>query len=1009
MNFKAFVIKNWQHFFVIAVIFIIAIVFYKPQVDGYGLRQHDTAAWKGMAQQTDIHRDLTGEEPLWTNAMYGGMPTTQISVYYPGNVFKEVYFGWFKMFPSPIGLLILHLIGFYILALFLRISPLIGLLGGVAFSFASYEIIIVQAGHFTKSVASAFLAPTLGALIYAYKNNRLWGIVLASVFMTFELIANHLQVTYYFAFLLAAVGIYFFIRAIKSKELKAFVITSAGLLAGFIVAVMINYGNVALTSDYAKHSVRGANDLTINSDGTKVKKAAGLSNADVTKWSYGIGETMTFFSPNVKGGGSFPLGGSQFEDIVLNSDFSGNEQRELLNTNQQNGAVVYAYWGEQPGTSGPVYLGVVVLLLALLGMVFLKGKMKWALFALTVLAVMLSWGKNFPVLTDMFIDYMPGYDKFRSITMILILAELTVALLGMMFLSQLLKQREEIKEKKKVFLSVIGGFALLMILIKFVGLGDGYASKVEREQVEASRTAMTEQLVAADPAAIMQNYGVDTRNQIEVDNFVDTRLGAYVNSRSIRADIFHSSMNRSIIFVLLAGGLLAAFVMTSLSPLMLTFGMLALTMIDVIPVAYDYIGDFDRYWVEKEKTTMPVATTNADAMVMESELAADSTLFAKVAEGKKRGEAKAEELEYEGSARKNLIDAHRYYALNMETNFRVFDFNGGYGNTNASFWHKSLGGFHAAKLRNIDNLINFHLAKMNEPVYDMMNVKYFLQQTQLTEEQQQQGVPTMLVANPRPSALGNAWLVQEVEAHANADDEIRALGNSFEIENMGSGKFIINAEVVKGKQKVYGAEKMQYLVAGKDTMDVQIRAGLKVGEEASFVMDTYGQTNLVPKATLVADTLNSFQELVTFKVLSDFNPRVEAVMLESEAKKLSTRKFSGKGLIEMTSYAPNKITYSAKVEGKQLAVFSEIYYADGWKAFVDGKETEILKANYLLRGLELGNGKHKVEFVYDVPKYHTSNTLAYIFSFILFIAIGGLLFMDYNKRKSGTELKAVEE
>ncbi len=994
MNFKAFFSKNWQHFFVIAVIFIIAVVFYKPQMDGYGLSQHDTATWKGMAQQTDMHRDLTGTEPLWTNSMYGGMPTTQISVYYPGNMFKELYFGWFKMFPSPIGLLILHLIGFYVLALFLRISPIIGLLGGVAFSFASYEIIIVQAGHFTKSVASAFLAPTLGALIYAYRNNRLWGIVFASLFMTFELIANHLQVTYYFAFLLLAVGIYFFVKALKSKEMKSFLITSAGLIAGFVVAAMINYGNIALTSDYAKHTTRGANDLTLKADGTQLAKTDGLSDDDVTKWSYGIGETATLLSPNVKGGGSFVLEKSQFEDIVDNSDFSISEQKELKN--------LPAYWGEQPFTSGPVYLGVIVMLLAFLGMIFLKGKMKWALFALTVLAVMLSWGKNFAGLTDFFIDYVPGYNKFRSITMILILVELTVAMLGMMFLSQLIKHREEIKEKKKQFFIAMGGFAVFIILIKVVGLGDNYSSTGDRKQLDNVSNSIRQQVLQADPSAIMTNYNVDVKNPDQLDKFIETQAEPYVkgfaNLKSIRSDIFHASMNRSIIFVLLAGGLLVAFVMTSMSAMMLSFGMLFLTMIDVIPVAYDYIGDVDRYWVDIEKTTMPVASSNADAMVMQSEMTLDSTLFAKIEKGKKIGEEKADEKEFEGSARRNLIDAHRFYALNMATNYRVFDFNGGYGSTNASFWHKSLGGFHAAKLRNIDNLINFHLSKMNEPVYDMMNVKYFLQNT----EQGQ-------VANPRTSALGNAWLVQEIEAHETADDEIRALGNSFEIENKGRGDFLINDEVVNKKTTIYGAEKLRYFITGMDTMEVQIRAGLKVGEEASFVMDVNGQTNLVPRATLDADTLNSFQELVSFKVMTDFKPRVEAVMLKSEAKKLSARKFTGKGTIKMTSYAPNKITYSANVEGKQFAVFSEIYYTDGWKAFVDGKETEILKANYLLRGLELQGGNHKVEFVYDVPKYHTSNTLAYIFSFILFVAIGGLLFMDYKKRKTGEKVEVVEE
>lgn len=1001
MNFKAFFIKNWQHFFVIAVIFIIAAAFYKPQLDGYGLSQHDQKTWRGMTQETDMYRDLTGEEPLWTNSLYGGMPTTQISVYYPGNIFKEMYYGWFKMFPSPIGLLILHLIGFYILALFLRISPIIGLLGGVAFSFASYEIIIVQAGHFTKSVASAFLAPTLGAMIYAYRHKRLWGIVLASLFMTFELIANHLQVTYYFSYLLVAVGIYFFVRAIKAKQIKAFMITSGGLIAGFMVAGLINYGNIALTTDYAKNTIRGANDLTLKADGTPLEKTEGLDDSQITKWSYGIAETFTLLSPNIKGGGSFPLRGTQFEGVVDNSDFSFNAQRELLNTDPNKGAVIYAYWGDQPFTSGPVYLGVVVLLLAFLAMIFLKGRMKWALFALTVLAVMLSWGKNFLGLTDFFIDYVPGYDKFRSITMILILVELTVAMLGMMFLSQLIKNREEIKAKKKQLLMAIGGFAAFVIILNVMGLGDGYASTLEKKQVAESEVNMKQQLLAADPAVMMANYQVDTRDEGQVDDFIAERLSPYKNAKSIRADIYHSSLNRTLIFVLLAGGLLIAFVYTSMPVMGLTFGMLFLTMIDVIPVAKDYIGDVDRYWVDIEETKMPVSSRNADEQVMSMELLENPTLTAKIDKAENLGKQKAEEKEFEGSARRNLIDAHRFFRLNMETNYRVFDFTGGYGSTDASFWHKSIGGFHAAKLRKIDNMINFHLGAINQPVYDMMNVKYFLQNQQLTPEQQQAGMQPALVANPRPSAMGNAWLVQTIETHRTADEEIRALANSYELENKGTGSFLVNDEQ-QTKLTIYGGEKLGYLVAGnEDTLKVEIRPGLRVGEQASFVMDARGQTNFVPQITLDADTLNSFVELVSFKVMTDFTPRTEAVMLESEAKSLSVRKFSGKGSVTMKSYAPNKITYTADVEGKQFAVFSEVYYEDGWIATVDGKEVDILKTNYLLRGIELSGGKHKIEFKYDLPKYHTSNTLGYIFSIILLLAIGWLLFQDYKKMKSG--------
>jgi hypothetical protein len=992
MNFKAFFIKNWQHFAVIGFILIVAVVFFKPQLDGNKLRQHDTETWRGMSNSTDMFRGETGEEALWTNSVFGGMPATQISVQYPGNLFGTIRAMYFKAFPHVIGLLILHLIGFYILALFLKIKPIIGLIGAVAFSFASYELIIMQAGHMTKAAATAFLAPTLGAFIYAYRNNRMWGILFAALFMTYEIGANHFQVTYYFVFLLLGIGIYFFIKAMKKKELKSFGITSAGLIGGFILAALINYGNIGLTSEYAEHTVRGENDLTITAEGVPiVSKTAGLDKKDITKWSYGLGETFTFISPNVKGGGSFPLQDSQFEDIVDESDFSLNEQKELKR--------LPVYWGEQPMTSGPVYLGAVVVLLAFLGLVFMTSKIKWPLFAVTILAILLSWGENFMGLTDLFIDYLPGYSKFRTVTIILVIVELCVATLGIMFLSELIKDRAKIIEKKKLFTGVVAGFFGLILIVKLVGLGDNYTSNGDKKQLAGISESIRGQVTSADPAVMMSNYQLDVKNATQVDEFVVKQLEPYeanfMNLRSIRKDVFHSSMNRTLLFLLLAGGLLLLYVYTKLSTAIMSVGMLLLTMMDLIPIAYDYIGDEDKYWAQADEMNYPIASNSADEQILVSELALNPKLESKIEKARRKGEEKAESLELEGSARRNIIESHRFYALNKETNYRVFDFNGGYGSTRASYYHKSIGGFHAAKLRNIDNLISFHLGQLNEDVYNMLNVKYFIQSTENGQ-----------VAIPRKTVLGNAWFVTTIEAHKSANDEIRALGNSFNIENKGTGEFLING-TAETKKTIYGSEKLRYVLPGVDTLEVQIRAGLQVGEKASFVMDVYGATNLVPSATLEADTLNSFKELVSFEVLTEFNPESEAVMLESEAEKLSTRKFTGKGTIEMTSYAPDKIEYSAITEGKQFAVFSEIYYAGGWIATVDGKEVDILKTNYLLRGLELSGGKHKIVFTYDQPIYRTSNTMSLILSIVLMLCFVVAGYLHFKGKKS--ELNVVAE
>ncbi len=991
MNVKAFFIKNWIHFAVVAFILILAAIYFKPQVDGYGLKQHDVEQWLGATHETDRFRGNTGEEALWTNSLFGGMPSTQISVMYPGNYIKQISNFYSRSFPGPMGIVIMHLIGFYILALFLRINPLIGVIGAIAFSFASYEIVIIQAGHLTKAMATAFMAPVLGAFIYSYRSNRMWGIAFSAFFMALELAANHVQVTYYFIFVLIFVGVYFLIDSLKQKKIKSFIITSVGLLAVYLLAFAVNVGNIALTADYAKNTIRGGNDININPDGTVAKnQSVGLDKDYITQWSYGKGETFTLISPNIKGGGSFAIGGSPFQEVVEASDLSAQDQNEVLRSP--------AYWGEQPFTSGPSYVGAITLFFAFLGLVFLKTRMKWALFAVTVLAIMLSWGKNFMGLTDFFIDYIPGYNKFRTVTIILVLVELCIPILGMLFLDQLIKERENFKEKKKQFLIAIGVFVFSLLVVKVAGLGDNYSSKVERDQIANMEVGIKSQLSTMDPQALKTQYNVDASDPAQIDAFVaqiaETNEKKFENLKLIRHDIYNSSMNRTLLFVFFAGLLTLLFLYTSIPSTALALAVLALTMMDTIPIAYQYLGAQEegnklKYWVDSGLASFPISATAADEKIMENELSLNPTLKPIIEKAKREGSQKANDLGYTGLVKKNVVDSYRFSALNFETSYRVFDMNGGFQSNRASYLHKSLGGYHGAKLRNINNLFDFHLSKMNNKVYDMLNVKYFMQQDE-------SGVDDV---RPNPTAMGNAWLVQRIEKYATPNEEIRGLGSEFKIVNKGQGQFLVNYEQQK-EATVYGAEKLQYLIPGKDTIDIPLSNGMTEGTEAMFVMDINGRSNLVPMSTMSLDTAKSFISLVSIKLMNEFKPREEAIMLTSEAAKLSASKFSGEGSINLLSYAPNKLVYKVDVKGKQLAVFSEVYYPEGWNAFVDGKEVEILKVNYLLRGLELTNGKHTIEFKYDNSKYLKVNNVARIGSILLFLLFGITIFYSWKKKKN---------
>ena len=996
MDIKGFFQRNWMHLTIIGMMLVVTAMFFKPQFDGYGVKQHDNKEAIGMANSIKLYREATGDEPKWSNSAFGGMPAEQIALAKPGNWFNDIMRIYFKILPQPMGLIFLHVLSFLIFARLLKLNPWVGLIGAIIFSFASYELIVIQAGHVIKSAAAAFLPALLGAFIYAFKTNRLWGVILSGVFMTFELTMNHVQVTYYFMFVLLFVGIYFLIEAIKEKKIKSFIITSVGIIGVYLLAFVINSENIFLTNDYAKYSTRGGNDVTITPDGTISKnQSTGLDRDYITQWSYGIGETFTLISPYVKGGASEPIGNSPFAEKIQNSDLPQDQINSAMNG--------YSYWGMQPGTSGPVYIGVIAFLLAVLGLFFLKDKIKWWLFAVTVLTVMLSWGKNFMGLTDFFIDYIPAYNKFRAVTMILVIAELTIPVMGVLFLNELLKEREQIIAQKKKFMIALGGFVLFLIIVRVAGLGDGYTNSAESKQYTQLNESIMSQVMQMDPNQAMANYQLDLSNPQQVQQFVTAQVSSQMDSfnavKSARQEIFNSSMTRSILFAILASGLFLIFLYTKTEKTantILLVGLVILTFADMLPVAYNYLGGVDdasgngfKYWEEASTSAYPISATKGDEEILMSEVGQNPSLASKIAKGKAKGEALADELEYEGAARMNVINSYRFYELSAATNYRVLDFSGAFSSSRASFFHKSLGGYHGAKLRNIDNLISFQLSKTNNKVLDMLNVKYFLQTMQ-------NGVDTAII---NPTALGNAWLVKDVKTYASANDEIRALGNKFKLNNKGTGVLLVNKLPVKSAV-VYGGEKLQYLVPGRpDSIPVELASGLPKGQEAMFVMDVKGNTNLVPLMTLQMDTAKSFTSLVSMKVEDSFDPRNEAVMLSSVASKLTKKKFSGNGSIKLIASRANKLTYKADVNGDQLAVFSEIYYPIGWKAKVDGKETPILKVDYLLRGLELKDGPHQIEFVYDLPKYHTYSMIARVGSIILFGLFGFGVYYFWRTRK----------
>ncbi len=994
MNIKNFFAKNWAHFAVLGVFIIVTIIYFSPEFSGNGLKQHDIQEFKGMSNEIQYHREMTGEEPLWTNSMFGGMPATQISVQHHGNWFKSMIKGILSWFPMPAGAFFLHLICFYILALCLRIKPLIGLLGSLAFGFASYEIIILQAGHNSKALAVAFSPAVVGAFMLAFQRSWKWGAILSAIFMSMELAMNHFQVTYYIGILLFFLGIYFLVKAIVDKKIKEFGFATVGIVVGYLIALMINIGNINMTNDYAKYTIRGGNDVTITPEGAEATaNTSGLDKDYITQWSYGIGESFTLISPYVKGSHSAALGATNFAEVAENSDLPNSTIKNLMD--------LPLYWGEQPITSGPVYLGVVVVFLAFLGLVLLKKKVKWVLFGVAVLALILSWGKNFMGFTEFFIDHVPGYNKFRTVTIILVLVELCIPVIAVLTLQQLWEERQALKERWKSFLIASGAFFMFLLVVMFAGLGDNYTSSGDQRIIDQYKGSILDQLEGMDPAVLKAQYQLDVNNEQQVAQFVNAQIepieSNLMDMRIVRESIFKKSMTRSLVLTFFTIACMALLFFTAIPTPYVIGGLIVLLLADLVPVDLNYLsketnakGDFI-FWVPQAEQAYPISSTAADLEIMQSELSENPELTAIVEAGAERGEKKADELGITGIGKRRIIDSYKFMALNSNTNYRVFELNNAWGSSRASYFHKSLGGYHGAKLRNIQNLFEFHISRSNNNVLNMLNVKYFIQGDKVSKN---------------PGALGNAWLVKSVSEFETANDEILALGKKFSVKNIGGGKLLVNGEEAK-EAEAFGSEKLVYLLPAGDSIPVPLSNGLNKGMRAVFVMDVNGNTNLVPEITLDLDTANSFAKLTAIEVSDDFEPLEEAVMLKSEAAKLSKKKFAGEGTVKMTSYAPNELTYSVNVKEDQLVVFSEIYYKDGWKAYVDGKEQEILKVDYLLRGLEVQPGSHKVEFRFDLPAYHKGEMMSKIGSAILVLLLIVVGYFQWKENKK-TEVPEVE-
>lgn len=807
------------HLAAVVIFLVISVIYFYPVLEGKVMHTNDSTQAQNAAKEINDFRAKYGKEPLWTGTMFSGMPAYMISVKFSGNIIRYMD-SILKFLKLPMASIFLTMLGFYILLLIFRVKPWLAIAGSVVYGLSTYFFFILSAGHNTKAIAIAYMAPMIGSIYYTYRYDAIKGALLATFFLALEILANHPQITYYSFICILIFLIVEFIYSVRQKEIKRFLFRSAILIIPLILAVGMNLASLYTTYEYGKYSNRGKSDLVSeNKNSTR-----GLDLDYATQWSYGIDETLTLLIPNFKGGANMPFDRDSKTVTILRQNNAG----QYANSFNQ-------YWGTQPWTDGPVYVGAIVVFLFILGLVLIKGPEKWWLLVATVLSIMLAWGKNFMPLTSLFMNYFPGYNKFRAVTMTLVIAEFCIPFLAVLTLRDIFDDKISKKDfirGMKIALGISGGLSLIFVISP--GLAGSFVSQNDPDQLPVWLSTAIR----------------------------DDRI------KLLRGDAF-----RSFAFILLGAGVLLGFHYGKLKkgyaiPLI---GLLFL--IDMFQV--------DKRYLNSDNFVTPAGVAKAS-----NPSPADNRI---------------------------LADKSDYRVLNLSVS--------PFSDASTSQFHKSIGGYNGAKLRRYQELIDSVIindwmiyrkalvgAKSMEDITPaifrlennnalrMLNAKYFIINPNMEP-----------VVNNH--ALGNAWFTDSVTIAANPNEELSMI-----------------KRIDPAKQSVVGAE---------------------------------------------------FKNQVT---------------------KSSCSKLPGDS-IWLISYRPDELVYKYTSKGERLAVFSEIYYPAGWKAFIDGKEKDYLRANWLLRGMEVPAGDHEIKFTFEPASYKIGNKISFASSAIFVLLAVGFFIRTLTNRK----------
>jgi len=835
---------------IILVFLITVTIYFSPVLDDKALNQHDVEQYNGMSKELNDYRDQNGEEALWTNSMFSGMPAYLISTTYD-NLIKYTFVPIHNNKDNPHMLAFMYFLCFFIALLLFDISIWLSMLGALFFGFSSYFFIIIEAGHITKAIALSYMPVVITAAYATYKGKHWLGATVFSLFLGLQILINHLQITYYTALVIFIFACFQAYHAYKTKAFMAkFIKPSLYLIVAVMLAVGSNFASLYLTYDYGQDSMRGKSELTHDQH----DKTGGLDKSYATSYSYGITETFNLISPNYKGGASGTKLDEESETYkaFINTGYPAYVAEDYTNR-------FPTYWGNQESTSGPVYIGALVFFLFVLGLFIVKGVLKWSLLTATIFAIMIAWGENFMLLVEPMLDYFPGFNKFRTISMILVIPQFTMPLLAVLGLQKIFSNtisKEELFDKLKKSLYIAGGLILLLIitggLYDFNRAGDGFPDWLVKA-VRADRKSM------------------------------------------MYADLW-----RSLFFIVVGFALIAAYHFKKLK-MSAVIGLLAVfTIFDLWSVNKRYLNDDDFKDVVENQNSF--ALQEVDKQILQD------TSYYRVA---------------------NASPAIMADAI-------------------TSYHHKSIGGYHGAKMKRYQELVDTILWKQLSP---LMSVS---QQVQETAKAQLQEIEKS--GNPQGVKLADIMSFKLQQFAPQLDSY---LSSAYILNMLNTKYFIVNNQIQPiVNRHNFGNAWFVNKVSIVPNADAEIGDVVKINPHFNAVVDA------------------RFKDLISDTVLiTRSNPH-----------------------ISLTHYAPNELRYTSSNKDKGIAIFSEIYYSKGWNAYIDGELVPHFRADYVLRGLEIPAGDHEIIFKFEPKMYAIGNTISLIASTILVLLLIAAIVFEIKKK-----------